>query len=117
LEREKRPPQEKLEVFRQAPKNGKIGMRYMNATNHTKTKLEAEWAREKQITAQFGLTHTILYTLRLEEKIRSISLREEGKKYGARLYNVKSIREYMATMEAKESRNLDQSKTSSSNIN
>jgi uncharacterized DUF497 family protein len=72
----------------------------MNATNHTK--LEAEWAREKEITARFGLTHTILYTLRNEKKIRSVSLRAQGKKYGARLYNVKSIRNYLAGMEEKE---------------
>lgn len=74
----------------------------MNATNHTKSKLEAEWAREKQITAQFGLTHTILYTLRREDKIRSVSLRAEGKKYGARLYHIASIRQYLASMEEKE---------------
>lgn len=74
----------------------------MNTTNHTKSKLEAEWAREKQITAQFGLSHMILYTLRREEKIRSVSLRAEGKKYGARLYNVKSIRQFLAGLEDKE---------------
>lgn len=74
----------------------------MNATKHTKTKQEPEWAREKHITAQFGLSHMILYTLRREEKIRSVSLRAEGKKYGARLYNVESIRQYLAELEAKE---------------
>lgn len=74
----------------------------MNATKHTKTKPESEWAREKQITAQFGLSHMILYTLRREEKIRSVSLRAEGKKYGARLYNVKSIRQFLAGLEDKE---------------
>lgn len=74
----------------------------MNTTNHIKSKLEAEWAREKQITAQFGLSHMILYTLRREEKIRSVSLRAEGKKYGARLYNVKSIRQFLAGLEDKE---------------
>ena len=76
----------------------------MNTTNHTKTKQEPEWAREKEITARFGLTHTILYTLRREEKIRSVSLRAEGKKYGARLYHVESIRQYLAAMEEKEVR-------------
>ena len=74
----------------------------MNATKHTKAKSEPEWAREKQITAQFGLSHMILYTLRREEKIRSVSLRAEGKKYGARLYNVESIRQYLAGLEEKE---------------
>lgn len=71
----------------------------MNASHISKTKSEAEWAREKQLTAQFGLTHMILYTLRKEGKIRTISLREEGKKYGARLYNVASIRQYLASLE------------------
>lgn len=74
----------------------------MNASHNAKLKSEPEWAREKHITAQFGLTHTILYTLRREEKIRSVSLRAEGKKYGARLYNVKSIRQYLAGLEEKE---------------
>lgn len=74
----------------------------MNASHNAITKQESEWAREKQITAQFGLTHTILYTLRREEKIRSVSLRAEGKKYGARLYHVASIRQYLASMEEKE---------------
>jgi hypothetical protein len=74
----------------------------MDAKPTTQTKQEVEWAREKQITAQFGLTHMILYTLRREGKIRTLSLRGEGKQYGARLYNVASIREYLAEQEAKE---------------
>lgn len=78
----------------------KVGSVIMDANYITKTKQEAEWAREKQITAQFALTHTILYNLRLENKIRSVSLRGEGKQYGARLYNVASIREYLAQQEA-----------------
>jgi len=73
----------------------------MNA-NHSKNKQEAEWTREKQITSQFGLTHTILYNLRREGKIRTLSLRGEGKQYGARLYHVPSIRQYFAEQEAKE---------------
>ena len=74
----------------------------MDAKPTTQTKQEVEWAREKQITAQFGLTHMILYTLRKEGKIRTLSLRGEGKQYGARLYNVASIRQYLAEQEAKE---------------
>lgn len=71
----------------------------MNAKHNRPTKLEVEWAREKQITAQFGLTHTILYNLRREGKIRSLSLRGEGKQYGARLFNIASVREYLASQE------------------
>jgi hypothetical protein len=74
----------------------------MNAKPTIQSKQDAEWAREKQITAQFGLTHMILYTLRREGKIRTLSLRGEGKKYGARLYHVPSIRQYLAEQEAKE---------------
>ena len=72
----------------------------MNAKPTTQSKQEVEWAREKQITSQFGLTHMILYTLRREGKIRSLSLRGQGKSYGARLYHVGSIREYLANQEA-----------------
>lgn len=74
----------------------------MNANHTTKTKPEAEWAREKQITAHFGLSHTILYNLRIGREIRTVSLRGEGKQYGARLFNVASVREYLARQEAME---------------
>lgn len=63
---------------------------------------DPEWIREKQATAQFGLSHMVLYTLRREGKIRSVSLRGEGKQYGARLYHVASIREYLAKQEERE---------------
>ena len=61
-----------------------------------------EWAREKQITAQFGLTKMILFNLRKAGKIRTVSLRAEGAQYGARLFNVASIREYIAAQETLE---------------
>jgi hypothetical protein len=63
---------------------------------------DPEWAREKQIISQFGLSHMILFTLRKEQKIRTVSLKGEGKKYGARLFNVASIREYIAKQEKME---------------
>ncbi len=74
----------------------------MNAKNITRTQPEPEWAREKQITAQFNLTHTILYNLRREGKTRTVSLRGEGKRYGARLFifNVASVRSFLAKQEA-----------------
>jgi hypothetical protein len=59
----------------------------------------AEWAREKEITAQFGLSHMILFNLRKQDEIRSLSLRGKGKQYGARLFNVASIRDYLAKQE------------------
>ncbi len=66
--------------------------------DHTKTK----WAREKQITERYGLSHMILFNLRKAGKIRSVSLKDEGKRYGARLFNIASIEEYLASQEAAE---------------
>ena len=63
---------------------------------------EPEWAREKEITARFGLTHMILYNLRKRGLIRSLSLRGDGAKYGARLFHVGSIRDYLEKQEARE---------------
>lgn len=48
------------------------------------------------------MSHMILFNLRKAGKIRSISLKGEGKQYGARLFNVASIREYLAAQEARE---------------
>ena len=81
---------------------GRLASVPMNAKHYSQVRQEVEWAREKQITAQFGLTHTILYNLRREGKIRTLSLRGEGKQYGARLFNVASVREYLANQEAME---------------
>jgi hypothetical protein len=67
-----------------------------------KTRYEPEWAREKEITARFGMTHMILYNLRKRGAIRSVSLRDNGAKYGARLFHVGSIRSYLELQEAKE---------------
>ena len=60
---------------------------------------QIDWAREKQITARYGLTHMILFSLRKAGKIRTVSLKGEGKKYGARLFNVASIEAYLASQE------------------
>ena len=67
-----------------------------------KPQTQIEWAREKQITARFGLTHMILFTLRKTGKIRSVSLKGEGKSYGARLFNVASIEAFFASQENRE---------------
>jgi hypothetical protein len=64
--------------------------------------IEPEWAREKEITAQFALSRMILFNLRKAGKIRTLSLRGEGKLYGARLWNLASVREYLAAQEAAE---------------
>lgn len=61
-----------------------------------------EWIDEKQVTRIFGITHTPLYTLRKRGAIRSLSLRGEGQTYGKRLFNVASIREFLAGQENRE---------------
>lgn len=65
-------------------------------------KTEPEWVREKELTARFGISHTIAYNLRRAGEIKSVSLRCEGKQYGARLYSVASVREFLARQEARE---------------
>jgi hypothetical protein len=67
-----------------------------------KDQKQIDWAREKQITARYGLSHMILFSLRKAGKIRTVSLRGEGKKYGARLFNVASIEAFLASQEARE---------------
>ena len=67
-----------------------------------KPQTQMEWAREKQITARFGLTHMILFTPRKAKKIRTVSLKREGKSQGARLFNVASIEAFLASQEDRE---------------
>jgi len=61
-----------------------------------------EWIDERQVIRIFGITRTPLYNLRKCGAIRSLSLRTEGATYGKRLYNVASIREFLATRESRE---------------
>lgn len=68
----------------------------------TANKQDPEWADEKFVTRNFGITHSPLFRLRKSGTIRSVSLRPEGASYGKRLYYVPSVREYIATMEARE---------------
>ena len=49
----------------------------------------------------------ILFNLRKAGKIRTLSLRAEGKKYGSRLFNVASIREYIAQQERLEAEQME----------
>lgn len=67
-----------------------------------KPQTQIDWAREKQITARYGLSHMMCFTLRKAGKIRSVSLKTEGKTQGARLYNVASIEAFLANQEAME---------------
>jgi hypothetical protein len=67
-----------------------------------KTKHDIEWADEKTVTATRGITHTPLYNLRKCGAIRSVSLKQEGQKYGKRLYHMPSIDAFLASQEARE---------------
>lgn len=73
-------------------------------------KQDPEWMREKGITTHFGLSHMILFNLRKQGQIRTVSLRGEGKQYGARLFNVASVREYLARQEERELQPLEVTK-------
>lgn len=61
-----------------------------------------QWADEKYVTRNYGITHTPLFNLRKSGAIRSLALRAEGAKYGKRLYSVPSIEAYLARCEMRE---------------
>ena len=61
-----------------------------------------EWFDEKQVTRVFGITHTPLFNLRKAGKIRSLSLAGDGQSYGKRLYNLQSIRDFLAGQESRD---------------
>jgi hypothetical protein len=65
-------------------------------------KYDIQWADEKTVTATRGITHTPLYNLRKSGAIRSVSLKQEGQKYGKRLYHLPSIDAFLASQEARE---------------
>ena len=71
---------------------------------------DPEWAREKQISAQFGLSHMILFNLRKQGEIRTLSTRGDGKQYGARLFNIASVRDYLGRQEARENQAVEVAK-------
>jgi hypothetical protein len=72
----------------------------MSATALPKT--TPEWADEKFVTATRGITHTPLFNLRKAGKIRSLSLKVDGAKYGKRLYHMPTIDALLAGLEARE---------------
>jgi len=57
--------------------------------------LDPEFAGHAKIREIFDLSRTHLYRLSTEGLIRSVSLRQRGKIRGRRLYDVKSIRNYL----------------------
>jgi hypothetical protein len=68
----------------------------------SKTTTAPEWADEKFVTATRGITHTPLFNLRKAGKIRSLSLKVDGAKYGKRLYHIPTIDAFLASLEARD---------------
>ena len=68
----------------------------------TKTTTSPEWADEKFVTATRGITHTPLFNLRKAGKIRSLSLKVDGAKYGKRLYHIPTIDLFLASLEERD---------------
>jgi hypothetical protein len=64
--------------------------------------LEPEWGDGKYIHTGFGLTPSCLHSLRKKGRIRSMSTKGPGEKYGKRLYHVGSVRAYLEAQEALE---------------
>lgn len=61
-----------------------------------------EWADERFVTATRGITHTPLFNLRKAGKIRSLSLKVDGAKYGKRLYHIPTIDAFLASLEERD---------------
>jgi len=61
-----------------------------------------EWADEKYVTRNYGITHTPLFNLRKSGAIRSLALRAEGAKYGKRLFSIPSVEAYLVRCETRE---------------
>jgi len=73
----------------------------MTTAKQSKT-TNPEWADEKFVTATRGITHTPLFNLRKAGKIRSLSLKVDGAKYGKRLYHIPTIDAFLASLEARD---------------
>jgi hypothetical protein len=61
-----------------------------------------EWADEKFITRNYGLTRTPIYNLRKQGFIRSVAVKAPGATYGKRLYHVPSVEAFLADCEERE---------------
>ncbi len=60
-----------------------------------------EWLRPSDVRSMFGISRSLLYELIGENKVRSVSLRREGRQKGVRLISVESLRAYIIGHEGK----------------
>lgn len=61
-----------------------------------------EFGRWQDVQRQFGIKRGTLYRLIADGKIRSITLREPGRKFGCRLIHLQSVREHLHALMAKQ---------------
>jgi hypothetical protein len=57
---------------------------------------DAEWARAKQILAQFGIGRSTLYQLAKEGRIETKLIKTAKASKGTRVFNIRSIRDLLA---------------------
>ena len=62
---------------------------------NTQPIFQPEWIDAKQVQLVFSIGKTTLYHLAAAGKIRTVSLREEGKERGKRLFYSNSIRAFL----------------------
>ncbi len=60
---------------------------------------EQEYATYREVKARFAMNRFMLYSLAREGKIKSVSLRRPGKRWGIRLFHVPSVREFLESLE------------------
>ena len=61
-----------------------------------------EFGRWQDVQRHFGIKRSTLYRLIADGKIRSITLREPGRKFGCRLIHLQSVREHLHAVLAKQ---------------
>ena len=61
-----------------------------------------EFGRWRDVQQMFGIKRGTLYRLIADGKIRSITLREPGRKFGRRLIHLQSVREHLHALMAKQ---------------
>jgi len=65
---------------------------------NTQPSQQAEWIDTKKVKAIFSIGKTTLYRLAATGKIESVSLREDTKQRGKRLFSCASIRSFLESL-------------------
>ncbi|RYD85073.1 MAG: hypothetical protein EOP84_03645 [Verrucomicrobiaceae bacterium] len=67
----------------------------MSASSKTSEVSQATWGDAKTVGRMTGISRSVLYRLEAEGKIRSASLRAEGKQRGKKLFCLDSIQRFL----------------------